>query len=323
MFYVVIVCAKKESFSFVFKGRLLLNNTFDRTNEIMCVTDIPFIIPRQIDDVQKEIRPSFERAKLIILRMDEYLTSSDDKTKAKRRRHQDTSLGLCALAEAVNSIQRLAFREVLSIDETLPIVGRNLIEENSSMDKFFRQTEKIDSITDFERTQDFIQFDEELIKHRINMAHQPMNKPSGMNYLKFCLILELQRDENESCLRILLHDIIFKFHLSNFRLRCEIHVRRPIEHELVLEKIVPDSHLKTNYSAEFVLWSGDWIVQQEVELYIVMKIESLSINKYISSKFWDMAHLHVKNVPHGASRIFLRELTPVSRPYKIVSLTFK
>ncbi len=133
-------------------------------------------------------------------------------------------------------------------------------------------------------------------------------------------MLELQRDENESCLRILLHDIIFKFHLSDFRLRCEIHVRKPIEHELVLEKIVHDSHLKTNYSAQLILWAADWIAQEEVELYIVMKIESLSINKYIGSKFWDMAHLHVKNVPHGASRIFLREFTPVSRPHKIVSL---
>jgi hypothetical protein len=134
-------------------------------------------------------------------------------------------------------------------------------------------------------------------------------------------MLKIQRDEYESCLRILLHDIIFKFHLIDFRLRCEIHVRKPIEHKLILDKIIHDSYLKGNYSAEFILWSGDWIVQQEVELYVVMKIESLSINKYISSKFSDMAHLHVKNVPHGASRIFLRELTSVGRPHKIVSLT--
>ncbi len=136
-------------------------------------------------------------------------------------------------------------------------------------------------------------------------------------------MLELQRDEYESCLRIFLHDIIFKFHLSDFRLRCEIHVRKPIEDELVLEKIIHDSHLTADYSAQFILWSGDWIVQQDVELYIVMKIESLSINKYIGSKFWDMVHLHIKNIPHGASKIFLREVTPVSRPYKIVSLDLR
>jgi hypothetical protein len=91
---------------------------------------------------------------------------------------------------------------------------------------------------------------------------------------------------------------------------------------LIVEKTVHDSHLKTNYSAQFVVLSGDWIPQQDVELYIVMKIESLSINKYIGWKFWDMTHLHIKNIPHGASRIFLRELTPVSRPYKLVSSGF-
>jgi hypothetical protein len=133
-------------------------------------------------------------------------------------------------------------------------------------------------------------------------------------------MLELQRDEYDSCLRIFLHDIIFKFHLSDFHLRCEIHIRKPIEDELIIEKTVHDSHLTTNYSAQFIILSGDWIPQQDVELYIVMKIESLSINKYIGSKFWDMTHLHIKNIPHGASRIFLRELTPVSRPYKLVSL---
>jgi hypothetical protein len=141
-----------------------------------------------------------------------------------------------------------------------------------------------------------------------------------MLYLKFCLMLELQRDESESCLRILLHDIIFKFHLAEFRLRCEIHVRKPIEDELILDKTLHDSHLKTNYSAEFIIWLGDWIAQQDVDLYIVMKIDSLSINKYMGPRFWDMAHLHVKNIPHGASKIYLRELTPVSRPHKIVSL---
>jgi hypothetical protein len=38
--------------------------------------------------------------------------------------------------------------------------------------------------------------------------------------------------------------IIFKFHLSDFCLPSEIHVRKSIEHEFVLEKIVYDSHLK-------------------------------------------------------------------------------
>jgi len=292
----------------------------------MCINDIPFIIPRQIEDIRKEFRPNFERTKLRILRMDEYLLSYDDKTKAKQRRQQDTSLGIRALAEAANTLQRLAFREVLSIDETLPILERSLTEEEeeeSSMDKLFRQTEKIDPITHFHEAQDFVEFDRALTKHQMDMFYKPLNKVSDMIYLKFCLILEIQRDEYESCLRLLLHDIIFKFHLSDFRLRCEIHVRKPIEHELVVEKIVHNSHLNTNYSAEFILWAGDWIAQQEVEFYVVMKIESLSINKYISSKFWDMAHLHVKNVPHGASRIFLRELTPVCRPHKIVRLFFK
>lgn len=51
-----------------------------------------------------------------------------------------------------------------------------------------------------------------------------------------------------------------------------------------------------------------------------MKIQSLTISKYHSSRFWGMAHLHVKNVPHGASRIFLREMTPVCRPHKMVSI---
>jgi hypothetical protein len=318
---------QKKNLLFIFKGRLLFNDNHNpiKKNEIMCVTDIPFIIPRQIEDVRKQFRPNFERVKLLILRMDEYIISTEDRNQVIRCRQQDTSLGLRALVEAVNKVQGFAFREVLSIDETLPIVGINLIEEDddddddSSMDTLFRRTEKIDPITNFQEAQAFVTFDEALTKHRTDILHKSTHRPSDMIYLKFCLMLEIQRDEYESCLRIILHDIIFKFHLSDFRLRCEIHVRKPIEHQLVLSKIVHDSHLKTNYSTEFVLWSGDWIVQQEVELYIVMKIESLSINKYMSSKFWDMAHLHVKNIPHGASRVFLRELTPVSRPHKIVS----
>ncbi|CAF3730563.1 unnamed protein product, partial [Adineta steineri] len=315
------------------QGQLVLNNNnhinLINKNEIMRVNDIPFIIPRQIEDVRKQIRPNFQRAKLLILRMDEYLVSSEDKTKAKRRRHQDTSLGLRALAEAIYTVQKIAFREVLSIDETLPIIGRNLPDddddddgqENRSMHKFYRQKGKIDPITDFHEVQDFVAFDRALTKHRMDILEKPTYKPSDMIYLKFCLMLEIQRDEYESCLRIILHDIIFKYHLADFHLRCEIHVRKPMEREFVLDRIVHDSHLKANYSVEFVLWSGDWIAQQEVELYVVMKIESLSINKYISSKFWDMAHLHVKNIPHGSSRIFLRELTPVSRPHKLLSRT--
>ena len=299
-----------------------------KKNGMIYVTDIPFIIPKQIKDIQKEFRPNFERMKLVILRMDEYLLPSDEEIRRKRRHQHDTSLGIRALADVVNSMQKFAFREVLSIDETLPINGIHLTEDdddddddNSSMDKLFRQTQKIDPITDFEQAQDFVEFDEALTKHRVDILNQPATRPSDMTYLKFCLLLEIQRDEYESCLRILLHDIIFKFHLSDFHLRCEIHVRKPIEHKLILQKIIHESHLKTNYSMEYVLWSGDWIVQQEVELYIVMKIGSLSMNKYIHSKFWDMAHLHVKNIPHGSSKIFLRELTPVCRPHnKIVSL---
>ncbi|CAF0927111.1 unnamed protein product [Adineta steineri] len=285
----------------------------------MCINDIPFVIPRQLNECRQETSPEFERAKLIIRRMDEYLVSPEDHSEAKRQRHEITSVGLRALAAAANTIQKVSFREVLSIDETLPVAARRLSEEHSSVDNLLRQSEKIDPITDFQEAHDFIEFDAALDQHRKELAKKDPCKPSDMLYLKFCLMLELQRDENESCLRILLHDIIFKFHLSDFRLRCEIHVRKPIEHELVLEKTVHESHLTTNYSAQLKLWAADWIVQQDVELYIVMKIESLSINKYIGSKFWDMAHLHVKNVPHGSSRIFLREITPVCRPYKILS----
>ena len=252
--------------------------------------------------------------------MDEYLVSSDAKNRAKQDRYQDTYVGLQALAEATMSMQKLAFREVLTVDETLPSVETASIEDSSSVHQLFRQTEKIDSITEFQQPHDLAAFDETLAQHRLTTMSKPILKPSEMTYLKLCLLLELRRDEGESCLRIFLHDIIFKYHLADFHLRCEIHLRKPIEDELVLEKYVHDSHLETNYSAEFVLSSGDWIVQQEVEFYIVMKIESLAISKYYSARFWDMAHLHVKNVPHGASRIFLREMTPVYRPHKIVSL---
>ncbi|CAF2365201.1 unnamed protein product [Rotaria sp. Silwood2] len=285
----------------------------------MCINDIPFVIPRRLEDVRQETTTDFERAKLIIRRMDEYLVSSEDLDEAKRQRHLDTSLGLSALAEAANKIQKVSFREVLSIDETLPLGSRCLSEQDSSVDKILRKAEKTDPITDFQEAHDLIEFDEALEEHRKNLLKKEPNKLSDMIYLKFCLMLELQRDETESCLRIILHDIIFKFHLSGFRLRCEIHVKKPIEHDLVLEKVLNESHLSTNYSAQLIFWSGDWIIQQEVELYIVMTVESLSINKYIGPKFWDMAHLHVKNVPHGASRVFLRELTPVSRPHKILS----
>ena len=291
-------------------------------DDIMCIGEVPFTIPRQIEDVRKQFRPDVERAKLAILRMDEYLVSSKEKPKTTQNWYHDTSMGLRALADVAHSIQQLAFLEMLSIDETLPNIGKNLIEvedEDFSIEKLFHQIEKLDPITDFHQAQDFRAFDQALAQHRMNILDKPINKPSDMIYLKFCLILEIQRDESESCLRILLHDIISKFHLSDFYLRCEIHVRKPTEQELILERVVRDSHLTADYSAEFVLWSGDWIVQQEVELYVVMKIESLSSNKYISSKYSDMAHLHVKNVPHGASRIFLRELTPVCRPHKIVS----
>ncbi|CAF4371257.1 unnamed protein product [Adineta steineri] len=156
----------------------------------MRVNDIPFIIPRQIEDVRKQIRPNFQRAKLLILRMDEYLVSSEDKTKAKRRRHQDTSLGLRALAEAIYTVQKIAFREVLSIDETLPIIGRNLPDddddddgqENRSMHKFYRQKGKIDPITDFHEVQDFVAFDRALTKHRMDILEKPTYKPSDMIY---------------------------------------------------------------------------------------------------------------------------------------------
>lgn len=288
----------------------------------MCLRDIQFTIPQAIDEIRQQrlaITGGVDRAKLIISRMDEFLVSPEDQSEAKRQRHEDTSIGLQALAVTTNKLQKVAFREVLSVDETLPKAARRASGESVSVDSLFRQSEKIDPITDFQEAHDFLEFDEALLKHRKNLAKTEMNKPVDMLYLKFCLILELQRDESESCLRILLHDIIFKFHLTEFRLRCQIHVRKPIEHELVLEKIVHGSHLKTNYSAQFILYSGDWIIQQEVELYAVMKIESLSLNKYMGNKFWDMAHLHVKNVPHGASKIFLREMTPVSRPHRIVS----
>ncbi len=315
---------KEKEFLLVLKGRLVLgNNNLNDKNEIMCINDIPFIIPRQLEDVRRETTrtESFERAKLIIRRMDEYLVSPEDQNEAKRQRHQDTSLGLLALAAAADTIQKVSFREVLTIGETLQDATRRMSKSDLS-DNLSHQMEKIDPITDFQEAHDLIEFDEALAQHRNDILKKEPIKPSDMLYLKFCLMLELQRDEYDSCLRIVLHDIIFKFHLSDFRLRCEIHIRKPIENELIVEKTVHDSHLKTNYSAQFVVLSGDWIPQQDVELYIVMKIESLSINKYIGWKFWDMTHLHIKNIPHGASRIFLRELTPVSRPYKLVSSGF-
>jgi hypothetical protein len=317
-----LLFVQEKEFLLIFKARIVFGSNVinNNNNEIMCINDIPFIIPRQLKDVREEpATTDFERAKLIIRRMDEYLISPEDQNEAKRQRHEDTSTGLLALAAAAHKIQKVAFREVLSVDETLPVAARRLSDGPTSVTNLLRQSEKIDPITDFQEAHDFIEFDEALVQHRKELVKKETNKPSDMLYLKFCLIIELQRDETKSCLRILLHDIIFKFHLAEFRLRCEIHVRKPIEEELVLEKTLHDSHLQTTYSAQIKLWSGDWIIQQDVELYIVMKIESLSINKYIGSKFWDMAHLHVKNVPHGASKIFLRELTPVSRPYKIVS----
>lgn len=312
-------------FLFLFKNNLLLDDIkskFADENEIMRVVNAEFTIPRHIEDVRKEFRPNFERAKRIILRMDEYLVTSEEQSPKKRFHHGNNSFVLQTLAEAATKLKRLAFHEVLSIDEALPINRINSIdeEEDSSIDLLLRSKENHDTVVvDFQAAKNLIEFEHELIKHRMNLSEQSVSKLSNMVYLKFCLILEIQRDEYESCLRLVLHDIIFKFHLSDFRLRCEMHLRKPVEKELIIEKLNYDSHLNVNSSAELILWSGDWIAQQEVELYIVMKIESSSLNKYICPKFWDMAHLHVKSIPHGASRIFLRELTPVSRPHKTVS----
>ncbi|CAF3200056.1 unnamed protein product [Rotaria socialis] len=314
------------SFFFAFKGGLSLNRTnnkFANMPDIMCITDTSFIIPRQIKDVRKELRPNFERAKRIILRMDECIVSSEEQNPTKQFYHHNISHGLHALAEAANKLKRFAFREVLSIDGILRIIRTDSNEEeeqeqeDTSVTRLFRHKENIDPIINFPITHNLVEFEQALAKYHMDLLEKPIHRAYDMVYLKFCLILEIQRDEYESCLRLLLHDIIFKFHLSDFHLRCEVHVRKPIEHELVLEKSMHESHLTTNYSAELILWPGDWIIQQEVELYVVIKIESLPINKYTSSKFWGMAHLHVKNIPHGASRIFLRELTPVSRSHKI------
>lgn len=288
--------------------------------EIMfSIKEISFVIPRQIKDIRKQKNEYFERVRLTLLRMDEALVSSDSRSSKKRQHYLDNAIGIQALAEGALAIQRLAFREVLSVDETLPMIETNINEENFSMNVFFRQTEKIDPTLTFQQAADLNIFEELLTEHQLMMMNKPLIRPSEMNYLKFCLLLEIRRDEDESCLRIFLHEIIFKEHLVDFRLRCEIHLRKPIEDQLIIEKQIHESHLNDHYSAEFTLWSGDWIVQQEVECYIVIKVESLAMNKYISSKFFDMAHLHVKNVPHGASRIFLREMTPVARPLKIVS----
>ena len=302
----------------VFKGQLVFGkNSDDDQTEILPVSEIPFVIPRQLKDFREEDRPNpaFDRAKLIIRRMDEYLLSAEDQVEAKRQRHEDTSVGLRALAAATSSIQKVSFREVLTVGETLQEASRRMSHGDLS-----QQIEKFESMTDFQQAHDLVDFDEALARHHQQLSNEQPMKPSDMLYLKCCVMLELQRDEYESCLRISLHEIIFKFHLTDFRLRCEIHIREPIEDELIIEKVVHDSHLKKNYSAQFILLSGDWIAQQDVELCIEMKIESLSINKYIGSKFYDMTHLHIKNIPHGASRIFLRELTPVSRPHKIVSV---
>lgn len=282
------------------------------------INQIPFMIPRHISEVREGTSASFERARLSILRMDESLVSSDQSSSKRQHHNLDSSVGIHALAEGALSLHRLAFREMLSVDETLPMIETHLNEENFTMNEFFRQAEKIDPVTTFHQAHDLKTFEEVLNEHRQTMMNKPISKPSEMNYLKFCLLLEIRRDEDESCLRIFLHDIIFKYHLADFRLRCEIHLRKPIENQLVIDKQIHDSHVDDHYAAEFTLWSGDWIVQQEVECYIVMKIESLAMNKYIAAKFFDMAHLHVRNVPHGASRIFLREMTAVARPLKLV-----
>lgn len=289
---------------------------------MMSLNEIPFIIPRKLSEFRQEAQNvDFERAKLRIRRMDEYLVSAEDQDEAKRRRHYDTSLGLQALALAVHTTRDTSFREVFSAENYSKTSVPNASEKNNTQnDQSHCSTQKIDAITDFQEAHDFFEFDNELIKHRKTLASKESIKPADMLYLKFCLIFEIQRDPNESCLRILLHDIIFKFHLSDCRLRCQIHVRKPIEHELSFERIINDSHLKNTYSGQLVFYSGDWIVQQEVELSVVIKVEPLSLNKFIGPKFSDIACLHVKNVPHGASKIFLREMTPVHRPHKIVGV---
>ncbi|CAF4862358.1 unnamed protein product, partial [Rotaria magnacalcarata] len=66
----------------------------------MCITDTSFIIPRQIEDVKKELRPNFERAKSIILRMDEYIVSSEEQNRIKQFYHHNISHGFHALAKA-------------------------------------------------------------------------------------------------------------------------------------------------------------------------------------------------------------------------------
>lgn len=276
---------------FLLQGRFVIGK-----NEFVYLRDVSFVIPKNL----REKNEKFERAKLQIRRMDEFLVSPEDQNEAKRQRHEETSLGLEALAAAAHRIQKVAFKEILSVSTN----------ENET---------KIDPITDFQEAHDFVEFDQALVEHRNNLAKKTMKKPSDFLYLKFCLIFEIRRDENESCLRIFLHDIIFKFHLTDFRLRCQIHVKKPVEDELLIDKTLNESHLVTNYSAEIRLDSADWIDHQEAELYVTMKIDSLAMNKYVGHKFWDMTHLHVKNVPHGASKIFLREMTPVSRPHKIVS----
>ena len=109
------------------------------------------------------------------------------------------------------------------------------------MNQLFWQTEKIDPITDFHPRQDLAAFDKALVQHRPTTINKPTTNQSLGTYLKFCLLLELiRRDGHESCLRIFLRDIIFRFHL-----------------------------------AEFIIGSSDWFVQQAVEFYIVIKIESM------------------------------------------------
>lgn len=250
--------------------------------------------------------------------MDEFLVSNDRKIIKKSQKQSENCIGLKALTEMALYIPHRAFLEILSIDEVLPIIRMNTIEEKTPSDDLIRRDEEVYPVVNFYQSQDRNGFTEMLLQHRNSFLEKPSRKPAEFIYQKLCLIFELQRDIEESCLRILLHDIIFKDHLGNFRFHCEIHLRKPVENELVLQRQIINSHLEQNYSAEFVLWSGDWISEQEVELYVVLKIESMINQKHIGMKFWDMAHLHVKNVPHGASKTFLRELTLVSRPHKIV-----
>ncbi|CAF1121191.1 unnamed protein product, partial [Didymodactylos carnosus] len=291
----------------------------DKSQLYIVNDNIPFAIPRSINDVRESMKSRLEKSLLSIKRNEEYInntiTHNDDHQQV------DTSVGLLALAQ---SAQKIAFREILSVDESRL---SSITLENDT-----KQKEKYDPITDFSDAQDLIEFENVLTKHGEIYTVLPPRRPIDMLYMKFCCLFEISRDSNQNCLNIQLHDIIFKFQLTDFILHCGLHIHKPVEQELILERKIQGISKNTQWGMEMKFVSFDWIENQEVELYFILKVESLPTltKKFIKgTKFHDQCHLHVKNIPHESSKIFLREMIPVcrskmrSRGYNVGQIEFE